>query len=135
MPEFRAAVPDVATYLAFRAEVGFSRRSPDGAATALANSLYAVWLWEDERLIGMGRVIGDGGCFVQLNDIAVAPHVRGQGWGRAIVTRLVQWCDATLPPRTFVNLIAHADAAAFYERLGFFRCQGMGRYVDPDVLD
>lgn len=130
MPEFQDRAPDASTYLALRAEVGFSKRDPAGAATALHNTLHAEWLWQDDRLVGMGRIIGDGGCFVQISDIGVAPDFRNQGWGTDIVRRLLDWCDTTLPPRTFVNLIARPEAVRLYEKLGFFKCQGMGRYVE-----
>lgn len=34
---------------------------------------------QGNRAVGMGRVIGDGGCFFQIVDIAVDPADQGQG--------------------------------------------------------
>jgi len=54
----------------------------------LPNSLYAVQFRLDGELIAMGRVIGDGGCFFQIVDIAVDPAHQGQGLGRRIMEHI-----------------------------------------------
>jgi GNAT superfamily N-acetyltransferase len=40
--------------------------------------------------IAMGRIIGDGGCFFQVVDIAVLPAYQGQGLGTQIMAALMQ---------------------------------------------
>ena len=40
--------------------------------------------WKDER-IGIGRVVGDGGCFFEITDMAVLPAHQGRGVGRLIM--------------------------------------------------
>ena len=72
------AVPTVGEYCALRILTGLSAMDPDAAVDALPRSLHAVTLRHDGRLVGMGRVVGDG-LHVQVVDIAVHPDVQGQG--------------------------------------------------------
>lgn len=44
--------------------------------------------------MAMGRIIGDGGCFCQVVDMAVLPSYQGQGLGAPIMAALM---DHLLP--------------------------------------
>lgn len=61
--EIRQELPSVEDYLALRQEAGLSPMSIEGASAGLPNSAFAVTVYAGELLVGMGRVIGDGGCF------------------------------------------------------------------------
>jgi GNAT superfamily N-acetyltransferase len=67
----------------------------------------------------MGRVVGDGGLALQVVDVAVDPRWQGQGLGGAIMTRIADWLDATLPPGAHVSLLADGEAHRLYARFGF----------------
>ncbi|WP_208350880.1 GNAT family N-acetyltransferase [Pseudaestuariivita rosea] len=121
----------VQEYIDLRAAAGLGIRTHQAAARGLTGALYAVWLREAGQLVGMGRVIGDGGCFALLADIAVHPDFQGQGWGCAITERLVTWCYAELPESCFISLIASKKAVSLYERAGFEHFIGMGRTIGP----
>ncbi|ALG90762.1 MULTISPECIES: GNAT family N-acetyltransferase [Actibacterium] len=129
MPEFTERAPDLAAFQALRRAAGMSVFPDDAAGPSLERTLHGVWLWADGELIGMGRVTGDGACFVQLNDVAVHPARQGRGYGTAIVARLLRWCDASLPRGCYVSLIADAGAERLYEKAGFEHRTGMARRV------
>jgi ribosomal protein S18 acetylase RimI-like enzyme len=78
-------IPTIQDYLRLRKESGLSEKSIEAAERGLKNSLFAVSIYDGETLIGMGRVIGDDGCFYQIVDIAVDPHYQGQGLGKLIM--------------------------------------------------
>jgi len=67
----------------------------------------------------MGRVIGDGGLFFQIVDIAVLPEHQGQGLGKAIVRMLVEHLRAAAPKGAYVSLIADGEAHRLYSQYGF----------------
>ncbi|QDY69133.1 GNAT family N-acetyltransferase [Qingshengfaniella alkalisoli] len=129
MAEFSLIPPSAEDYLRLRARVAMGRRSPEGAKIALENDLFAQWVYDRDRLVGMGRVQGDGGCFAFITDMAVDPGFQGRGIGGEILDRLLQWADANLPSGCLTSLIANPSAVEFYKCAGFFSCQGMGRYV------
>lgn len=51
-------------YLALRVAAGLSAMSAEGATTGLPGSWCAACLRSGDALIGMGRVVGDGGLFL-----------------------------------------------------------------------
>lgn len=83
--------PKAEEYLALRKRAGLSAMSREGAEAGLPNSLFAVCLRRGEELVGMGRVIGDGGCFFQVVDIAVHPDSQGQGYGKRIMSEIMDY--------------------------------------------
>lgn len=111
--------PTLEDYLRLRQVSGLSPKSEDGARIGLAHSCFAVRVAQGAQIVGMGRVIGDGGCFFQIVDIAVAPAHQGQGLGKAIMAALMEWLHAHAPDRAYVSLIADGPARHLYARFGF----------------
>ena len=111
--------PDVDDYLRLRAAAGMHEKTREAAARALPNTLYGVQLQRDGALVGMGRVIGDNGCFFTVVDIAVVPELQGQGLGKRIMGALDAWLQRNVPPSAYVTLIADGDARFLYAQFGF----------------
>lgn len=72
--------PSPEEYLHLRAVAGLSPFSHRSAELALPHTLFAVVIEAERGAVGMGRLIGDGGCFFQIVDIAVDPAYRGADW-------------------------------------------------------
>lgn len=112
--------PGPEEYLALRAAAGLSPRDVAGARTAMGNSIFAVTLRDaSQKLIGMGRIIGDGGCFYQIVDIAVHPDHQGHGYGKRIMTELMDYLNTYGQKGAFVSLIADIPADGLYKKFGF----------------
>lgn len=108
-------IPAPDEYCALRVLTGLSAMNPQAAVEALPRSLFAVTVRSDARLIGMGRVVGDG-LHIQVVDIAVDPDFQGQGISRTIMENIMSYV-ATLPTSTLVNLFADVDW--LYGKFGF----------------
>ena len=67
----------------------------------------------------MGRIIGDGGCFYTVVDIAVAPPYQGRGLGKRIMKALDEWLRANAEPSAYVTLVADGEARHLYAKYGF----------------
>jgi len=116
---FIERVPTVEEYAALIASVGWKEREPEAIRLALGNSLYAVCARFENQLVGMGRVIGDGGLHYYLSDVVVLPNHQHKGIGTRIVNMLNHYLD-TLPYRsTLVGIIAGKGTREFYERCGY----------------
>ncbi|MDT9001464.1 GNAT family N-acetyltransferase [Paucibacter sp. APW11] len=111
--------PSIATYLALRKGAGLSAKSEAGAARGLPNSLFSVQVIHQGEPVGMGRVIGDGGCHYQVVDIAVLPAHQGRGLGKRIMAEIKAFLDAELPEGGYVSLIADGQADQLYAQFGF----------------
>ena len=112
-------IPAPDEYLALRVAAGLSAMSVDGAVQGLPASWCSVCVRDEGELIGMGRVVGDGGLFLWVVDIAVAPARQGQGWGRRIMQALSDQVHVRAPARCMVGLIADGTAHRLYEQFGF----------------
>lgn len=112
----------ISVYQHLRTACGLSNKSDEAAATGLANSLTSVLCKDGETPIGMGRVIGDGGCFCQVVDICVLPEYQGRGLGKRIMEKLIEYIQ-TLPDTCYVSLIADGEAHQLYAKYGFKNVQ------------
>ncbi len=117
--KIRYEAPEVADYLRLRERAGMSPRSAEGAEIGLRNSIFAVSLYDEAGLAGMGRVVGDGGCFLQVVDIAVRPDLQGKGLGTRIMSEIMRFLEQQAQPQTYVSLIADVPADKLYRRFGF----------------
>ncbi len=116
---------DVPTYCALREAAGMAPKTPEAAERGLKNTLYGVSLRHAGETIGMGRIIGDNGCFFIVVDIAVLPTWQGRGLGKRIMTALDAWLRANVPESAYVNLVADGDAKYLYEKFGFAETAGV----------
>lgn len=123
--------PTPIEYNDLRLEGGISGKSQEAASIGLKNSLFAVCFYDEKTLIGMGRVIGDGGAFFQIVDIVVKPSYQGKGLGKRIMGELMNYLDQNTYPGSYVSLIADDPANKLYEQFGFRytypNSHGMGR--------
>ena len=113
--------PTVADYLLLRERAGLSPRRQDQAQAALAGSWAAVHvLYEVEaKTVGMGRLLGDGGWYFHVVDMAVLPEHQRRGLGDAILAALLDRIRREAPPGAFVNLIADPPGRKLHTRHGF----------------
>ena len=116
---FREETPGVDEFLEMRAVAGLGARSVEAAAAGLPNTLYAVCVREGERLVAMGRVVGDGGLNFEIVDMAVHPDFQRQGIGYRIMDMLMGYLNAEAPSKAYVSMIADDDAPKLYEKFGF----------------
>jgi GNAT superfamily N-acetyltransferase len=123
------AVPSVDEYCALRTRAGLTRRDADAAVVGLRNSLFSVVVRHDGRLIGMGRVVGDGGCHVQVVDIAVDPDYQRNGIAKAVMDEVMAFICGSIPRSCFVNLFSNVEF--LYGKYGFVESKrSRGMYLD-----
>ena len=101
--------------------VGFQEAPIPQVEKALTNGLFNVVAVCDEQVVGMGRLVGDGAMYWYLQEICVLPQYQGNGIGKAIVNRLMEYVNENAMPgtRVTVGLMAAKGKEAFYEKLGF----------------
>ncbi|HEY0680801.1 MAG TPA: GNAT family N-acetyltransferase [Steroidobacter sp.] len=112
-------IPSIETYRRLRTGSGLSAKTIEAAERGLPRSLFAVQVLDATGPVGMGRVVGDGGCFYQVVDIAVLEAHQGRGIGKTIMTEILKYLDANVPESGYVSLIADGQAQSLYARFGF----------------
>ena len=80
--DYRDEVPSAEAFAALFATTGWDphgRLTVGAAAAALAHSWFAVSVYEGERLVDTGRIVGDGVLHALLADVIVDPGYRRRG--------------------------------------------------------
>lgn len=117
--EIKDETPSVDDYIHIRLAAGLSRKSPEAATIGLKNGLFSVVVHADGVPVGIGRVVGDGGCFFEVVDIAVLPAHQKKGLGDLIMQRLMKYIHENALPTAYVSLMADHGTPEFYARYGF----------------
>ncbi|MGX7893958.1 GNAT family N-acetyltransferase [Tsuneonella sp. HG222] len=128
-------VPALDDYQRLRAMSGLSPFSEAAARAGLPGTYIGVVVRHDATAVGMGRIVGDGGLFFQLVDIAVDPAHQGKGLGKAVVAALLEALAARIAAPAYVSLVADGRASELYAQHGFApvapKSQGMAVWLLP----
>lgn len=111
--------PNAETFLSLRARAGMRPRSQEGASKGLGRELFSVLLRleDSDDIVGLGRVIGDGGTIFVICDMLVIEEFQRNGGGTMIMNALMDYLLREAPSQSYINLMADVDG--FYERWGF----------------
>lgn len=115
----RNETPTPEEHQRLRVIAGMPKRSDSGTVKGLANTLYGVCLYKDNHMVGMGRVVGDGGMVFHLVDIVVDPECQGLGLGKLIMEQLMDWILQEADETAIISLIADIPADGLYRQFGF----------------
>lgn len=111
--------PTLEDYLHLRAASGLTPKTAVQGEGALAGS----WCWSvvrhEGRAVALGRVIGDGGWYFHIADMATLPEHQGRGLGRRVLADLLAQIDEVAPDEPYVTLMADAPGRRLYESMGF----------------
>ena len=108
-------------FVRLRVATGFADIPVDHAAKALENGLVNVSAIYDGKLVGMGRLVGDGAMYWYLQEIIVLPEYQGRGIGRMIVNHLIEYATVHSATGKFTTIggVSAKGKEGFYQKLGF----------------
>lgn len=132
---------DVNTYLELRKQVGWVELGRGQAQKALDNSLRIVTIYEDDKPIAMGRIVGDGAVICYIQDLIVIPEFQMQHVGSQVIELLIAYVkDITFEnQRMMLCLMCAKGRESFYEKHNFIARPtdalgpGMIQYIYRDV--
>ncbi|PYH40234.1 GNAT family N-acetyltransferase [Aspergillus saccharolyticus JOP 1030-1] len=158
-----ASYPPVKDYLHLRAASGLTPKNAAQATAAIQGSWYGCYVTYDGpnssddtvpadtpyqnqpesnrkevkgegEVVGMGRIIGDGGWYFHIADMAVLPAHQRKGLGGVVLAALLQRIREAAPEgEPYVNLLADAPGRRLYAKYGFVESApkelGMGMVI------
>ncbi len=87
---------------------------------AINHSLQVISAWNEDELVGLIRVVGDGFTIIYVQDILVHPDYQDKKIGTELMTKIL---DNYPEVRQKVLLTEDApDVRHFYEKFGFTSC-------------
>ena len=101
--------------------VGWGKRDENVVKEALVNKLYSICAYDEEQLIGYGRIIGDKTIFLYIHDIMVVPEYQGKNIGTGIMQNLLAQINEYKKVNPYIRtyLGASKGKEGFYEKFGF----------------
>ncbi len=111
----------VQDYLSIRAKVGWKTLLEKQADQALEHSIYIVGAYEDDQLIGIGRIVGDGAVICYIQDLIVVPEYQSRGVGSMILKSLIDYVKSLQTEETqmMLCLMCAKGREEFYKKHGF----------------
>ena len=118
--------PDWNELMPLYAAVGWTNYTdkPEMLRAAYAHSLCILAAYEDDRLLGVVRAVGDGATIVFIQDILVAPERQRRGIGTALLRALLERFNGVRQIELTTD--DTPETAAFYRSLGFADFAGLG---------
>lgn len=121
---------DFVAVLDLYASVGWSNYTnhPRQLEQAFHQSLFVIVAYDEDKLVGLIRVVGDGLTIVFIQDLLVYPHYQRQGIGRCLLEQTLKRFKDVYQIQLATEL--SDKNLAFYRELGFrrqedFDCTGM----------
>lgn len=92
-------------------------KNPSDLERVFSNSMFKLFVYDSDRLVGVGRALADGVDCSYICDVAVLPAYQGKGLGKEIVARLLTLSAG----HKKIILYAVPGKESFYRGLGFKR--------------
>ncbi|HAQ41336.1 MAG TPA: N-acetyltransferase [Clostridiales bacterium] len=102
-----------------RNSIGWKILQHDRIEKGLHNSIYCVCAEDQRVIIGIGRIVGDGGTVFYIQDIMVEPSYQKQKIGTLIMEKLMKYIDDNCVDGAIIGLIAASELDNFYREFGF----------------
>lgn len=115
--EFKS--PSVDEFSNLRNKIGWDQVDFDVAKNSLDNSLFHVTIRDKSKVIGMGRVVGDGSMYFYIQDVVVDPTYQNTGIGSALMEQIEQYLSIAAKKGSTIGLLAAKGKEAFYARYGY----------------
>jgi ribosomal protein S18 acetylase RimI-like enzyme len=90
-------------------------KNAEDLKTVFTNSRYKCFVYDENKIVGVGRALADGVDASYICDIAIHPEYQGHGIGKAIVNKLVEFSKG----HNKIILYANIGKEPFYAKLGF----------------
>ena len=113
--------PTIDEYHALRDMVGWGVPEASATRESIENAQFSVCLEKDGKLVGLGRVVGDGGLYFYIQDVIVAEEYRGLGYATMIMDEVMEYLKAHAKTGSFVGLFSTKGVEGLYEKYGFIR--------------
>ena len=121
-----------ADFIKLYESAGWGKKCEDIVQVSLENSYVTFAVVEEENIIGMARLVGDGGMAFYLKDFVILPEFQGKGIGKELLDYVQKYIRAQLKDgwHTSLELMSAKGKEEFYKKFGFeerpSECRGAG---------
>ena len=108
--------------------VGWGCYDEEVSKKALDNSFYTISVYDDDKIIGFGRLVGDTICFLYVHDVMVLPEYQSKKIGTMVMNKLLEKVKEVKKENPFLRVYTGAskEKEGFYEKFGFVKISEAG---------
>ncbi len=101
--------------------IGWGNTTIPQAEKAVKNSIFHLAAFDGDRIIGIGRLVGDGALIWYIEDLIVIPEYQKKGIGTLMMDQLLEYIEKNSVPGscTIIGLMATKGKESFYQKFGF----------------
>nr|VFK30137.1 MAG: Acetyltransferase (GNAT) domain-containing protein [Candidatus Kentron sp. MB]VFK35178.1 MAG: Acetyltransferase (GNAT) domain-containing protein [Candidatus Kentron sp. MB]VFK77111.1 MAG: Acetyltransferase (GNAT) domain-containing protein [Candidatus Kentron sp. MB] len=140
MHHYIERLPTPLEYNSLRYAVGWVTFDVDTIERSLEKSVYCICVEYDNELIGLGRVVGDGGVCFYIHDVIVLPKFRRKGIGEGIFEHFMKYFSQNATKGSYIAAMVGKGAENLYSKYNFWirpnKILGPGMmqfWDDPDM--
>lgn len=111
--------PRAEDYVSLRIRSGMGNKDLERSQKAIENSLFTVSVYDENKLIGFGRIVGDQGITYVVSDIMVDKDYQKRGYGDQIMKEINNYFEENTFDDSYICLIANAPADLLYHKYQF----------------
>ena len=136
--KFIERMPTSTEWAEIRSAISWSIETEEDFDIAAKNTLYAISVFDSNKIIGMGRIVGDNKICFYIQDIVVIPKYQKQGIGTHIMYLILTYISLNASPNASIGLFAALNKENFYEKFGFIsrpnKEKGCGMYIHHSTV-
>ena len=83
------------------------------------NSLFGVVATVNDKVVGTGRIVGDGAIFYYIQDLMVMPKYQKRGMGSAILDALIVYINNNAQWPCYISLFTSKGLEKLFTPYGF----------------
>lgn len=121
--EGNALTPEI--YESVRKTADFQHFEQPDVKIAIENSLFTLVVFQEDKPVGIGRIVGDNRIAFLIKDVVVVPECQHQKIGQLIMENLLAYIQKNSCPCPYVVLMASKGTEEFYKKFGFV-CRPIG---------
>jgi ribosomal protein S18 acetylase RimI-like enzyme len=106
-------------FLFLRKLVGWPVFPMETTQRGLERSLFGVCARDENKIVGMGRILGDNAIYFHIQDVIVDPAYQRTGVGKMIMQELMQYIKENAGENANIGLMCSKGREKFYEGYGF----------------
>ncbi|WP_106769323.1 GNAT family N-acetyltransferase [Paenibacillus faecalis] len=108
-------------YTELRRIVGFQAYPMEDVTMALEKTLFSVVIYDDDKPVGIGRIVGDDRIVFFIKDVVVDPDYQKKSIGHTIMHSLMRYIEGKACKNAYVGLMSTPHNEDFYKKLGFIQ--------------
>lgn len=114
-------LPTAKEYNALRASADWGLFEDGFIEKSISNSLYCLCVFDDTKIIGMVRVVGDNGLCFYIQDLIILPEYQHKGIGSQLIQKVLAYIKSHASHSSVIALLSSYGKEAFYEKFGFVK--------------